>query len=247
MRHKWAERMWTEVSAELTHAYSPLDVRVANAVRRLWSLDENERLRSWAPGMVGPAAGAGLDGDLQRLLEAVAKAGSWSVWMGVFDRGWMELLQAGGMSYVRARRLTKRLCNVIRESRSEIARARNERQRQERQRSREAQELELNEAVRQLHARDVEATVTLERLLEGTRREREGYKRRRVRVEEEAERERVRQAVERERVAQRRKRRQLGRKRERLVKNKRLKVGVQTDVRQALAGEVRAAGAARAR
>ena len=33
-----------------------------------------------------------------RLLETVAKAGSWSVWMGVFDRGWMELLQAGGMS-----------------------------------------------------------------------------------------------------------------------------------------------------
>ena len=244
MRHKWAERMWTEVSAELTHAYSPLDARVANAVRRLWSLDESERLQSWAPGTVGPAAGAGLDGDLQRLLEDVAKAGSWSVWMGVFDRGWMELLQAGGMSYVRARRLTKRLCNVIRESRSEIARARNERQRQERQRSREAQELELNEAVRQLHARDEEATVTLERLLEGTRREREGYKRRRVRVEEEAERERVRQAVERERVAQRRKRRQLGRKRERLVKNKRLKVGVQTDVRQALAGEVRAADVA---
>ena len=44
-------------------------------------------------------------------------------------RAGMELLQAGGMSYVRARRLTKRLCNVIRESRSEIARARNERAR----------------------------------------------------------------------------------------------------------------------
>ena len=47
--------------------------------------------------------------------------------------------------------------------------------------------------------------------------------------------------VERERVALRRKRRQLGRKRERLVRSKRLKVGVQTDVRRALAGEVRAA------
>ena len=39
----------------------------------------------------------------------------------------------------------------------------------------------------------------------------------------------------------RRKRRQLGRKRERMVQRKRLKVGVQTDVRQALAGEGRAA------
>ena len=52
--------MWTEVSAELTRAHSPLDVRVANAVRRLWSMDESERLQAWAPGTVGPAAGAGL-------------------------------------------------------------------------------------------------------------------------------------------------------------------------------------------
>ena len=65
---------------------------------------------------------------MQRLLEAVAKAGSWSVWMGVFDRGWMDLLQAGGMSYVRARRLTKRLCRVIGDCRAEIARVRNQRQ-----------------------------------------------------------------------------------------------------------------------
>ena len=87
---------------------------MANAVRRLWSLDSSERLRACAPGTVGPAAGVALDREMQRLLETVAKAGSWSVWMGVFDRGWMELLQAGGMSYVRARRLTRRLCNVIR-------------------------------------------------------------------------------------------------------------------------------------
>ena len=106
MRRKWSERMWAELSAELTQEHSPLDVRVANAVRRLWSLDASERLRAWAPGTVGPAAGVALDGEMQRLLETVAKAGSWSVWMGVFDRGWMELLQAGGMSYVRARRLT---------------------------------------------------------------------------------------------------------------------------------------------
>ena len=131
----------------------------------------------------------------------------------------------------RARRLTKRLCRVIRESRSEIARARNERQQRERQRSREVKERELNEAVTELHARDDGATVTLERLLESPWRVREGYRRRRERVEEEVEKERRRQAVERERLEVRRKRRKLGRKRERLVKRKRLKVGVQVDVR----------------
>ena len=83
--------MWAEVSAELAHEHSPLDVRVANAVRRLWSLDEEQRLRERAPGTAGPVMNAGLDGELQRLLEEVARAGSWSVWMGVFDRGWMQL------------------------------------------------------------------------------------------------------------------------------------------------------------
>ena len=39
-------------------------------------------------------------GKLQQLLEAVARAGSWAVWMGVFDRGWLGLLQEGGMSCV---------------------------------------------------------------------------------------------------------------------------------------------------
>ena len=67
LRRKWSERMWAELSAELTQEHSPLDVRVANAVRRLWSLDSSERLRAWAPGTVGPAAGVALDGEMQRL------------------------------------------------------------------------------------------------------------------------------------------------------------------------------------
>ena len=45
-----------------------------------------------------------------------------------------------------------------------------------------------------------------------------------------------------ERLELRRKRRRLGRKRVRLVQSGRLRVGVQADVRRAIAGEVRAAG-----
>ena len=55
---------------------------------------------------------------------------------------------------------------VIADCRAEIARARNQRQRQERQRRKEAAEQELNEAIEQLHGRELEPTVTLERLLE---------------------------------------------------------------------------------
>ena len=65
-----------------------------------------------------------LEGEMRELLESVAGAGSWAVWMGVFDRGWMRLLEAGGMSYQRARRLTKRLCRVIQECRAAVAKRR---------------------------------------------------------------------------------------------------------------------------
>ena len=60
-------------------------------------------------------------------------------------------------------------------------------------------------------------------------------------MEEEAVKERRRQELERERLAQRRKRRRLERKRQRLVRSKRLRTGVQPDVRRALEGELRAA------
>jgi hypothetical protein len=39
-----------------------------------------------------------MDSALKKLLEGVAQAGSWALlWMGVFTRGWMELLVAGGI------------------------------------------------------------------------------------------------------------------------------------------------------
>jgi hypothetical protein len=43
---------------------------------------------------------------MRELLEGVAAAGSWAVWMGVFSRSRMELLTAGGLSYKRARIVT---------------------------------------------------------------------------------------------------------------------------------------------
>ena len=243
LRKRWAERMWAEVSAELVHAHSPLDVRVANAVRRLWSLDEEQRLREWAPGMAGPVANAGLDGELQRLLDEVARAGSWSVWMGVFDRGWLQLLQKGGMSYTRARRLTKRLCAVICEFRADIARVRNERQRQVRGEQRARREQELDAAVVELHGRDAAPTMTLEQLREQPWRVRDRYKRRREHEEREAELERERQQLEAERVRVRRARQARERKRRRLADTGRIRLatGDGADLRAMWRGEVRAA------
>jgi hypothetical protein len=57
-----------------------------------------------APGSIGPVGGClNEDAEMRELLEGVAAAGSWAVWMGVFSRSWMQLLTAGGLSYKRAR------------------------------------------------------------------------------------------------------------------------------------------------
>ena len=48
-------------------------------------------------------------------------------WMGVFSSSWMKLLQHGGLSYKRARALTGKLCEVISQCRSEVAKARHAR------------------------------------------------------------------------------------------------------------------------
>jgi hypothetical protein len=61
-----------------------------------------------------------IDSHLKGLIDKVTQAGSWAVWMGVFSRGWMEMLIAGGMSYHSARRLTGKTSKVITECRSEI-------------------------------------------------------------------------------------------------------------------------------
>jgi hypothetical protein len=42
------------------------------------------------------AADNSVDSHLKGLIEKVAQAGSWAVWMGVYSRGWMEMLIAGG-------------------------------------------------------------------------------------------------------------------------------------------------------
>ena len=215
VRVKWAERMWAEVQKEVMRPKQALDVRVASAVRRLWSMDEDGvHLREWAVGSAEAVAGHELDGQMAKMLEAIAKAGSWAAWMGVFQPEWMQLLKAGGMGHSRARKLTTRLANVIGECRSALAKVRNERARAVRDAGREQRERELEERVRELHARDPEPAQTLDQLLESARAVKEGYRRRRERMEREVELQAQREAEERLRVRQRRKRRRTVRARE---------------------------------
>jgi hypothetical protein len=74
---------------------------VANAVRRLWKVDADGRIPAWAPGTTGPL-GTCLSGDdeLRQLMEGVAEAGSWAVWLGVFSKSGMKLIVAGGLSHL---------------------------------------------------------------------------------------------------------------------------------------------------
>jgi hypothetical protein len=70
--------------------------------------------------------------------------------MGVFTRGWMDLLVAGGMEYHRARSLTGKLSQVISESRSAIAKERNESARSKRVEKQKKEKEELRKEVKEL-------------------------------------------------------------------------------------------------
>jgi hypothetical protein len=76
-------------------------------------------LRScWAPGTTGPLGTClSEDVELRQLMEGVAGAGSWAVWMGVFSKSWMKLLVAGGLTFKRARIVTGKISAIITECR----------------------------------------------------------------------------------------------------------------------------------
>jgi hypothetical protein len=87
--------MWDVLQKEtaVQKGKTALRVDVANAVRRLWKVDADERIPAWAPGTTGPLGTClSEDNELRQLMEGVAEAGSWAVWMGVFSKSWMKLL-----------------------------------------------------------------------------------------------------------------------------------------------------------
>ena len=105
-----------------------LRVDVANAVRRLWKVDDGGRIPAWAPGTPGPLGTClSEDVELRQLMEGVAEAGSWAVWMGVFSKSWMKLLVAGGLTFKRARIVTGKISAIITECRCAVAKVRHER------------------------------------------------------------------------------------------------------------------------
>ena len=80
-------------SAEREDGASCVDVNAANAVRRLRKADEDGRGPAWAPGATGFLGNClSEDDELRQLIEEVANAGSWVVWMGIFSRSWMEMV-----------------------------------------------------------------------------------------------------------------------------------------------------------
>ena len=90
------------------------------------------------------------DAELSRLVRGVRDAGSWAMWMGVFNSSWMRLLQYGGMSYQRARTLTGKLCGVISQCRSEIATARRARSQKSRDEARAERAAQVDGDLRRL-------------------------------------------------------------------------------------------------
>ena len=155
IRTDWAKRMWTLVQKETKNSKAPLDLGVANALKRMWKVEEGGALKTWQPGIDGNiCVDNSVDSHLKGLIEKVAQAGSWAVWMGVYSRGWMEMLIAGGMSYHSARKLTGKLSKIITECRSDIAKERNERARSVQVEKKKEEREELIKVVKKLWEED---------------------------------------------------------------------------------------------
>jgi hypothetical protein len=92
-------------------------------------VDADGWIPAWAPGTTARPLGTCLseDDELRQLMEGVAEAGSWAVWMGVFSKSWMKLLVSGGLTYKRARIVTGKISAIITECRCAVAKVRHER------------------------------------------------------------------------------------------------------------------------
>jgi hypothetical protein len=79
---RWADRMWDVLQKEtaVQKGKTALHVDVANAVRRLWKVDDDGRVLAWASGTTGPLGTClSEDDELWQLMEGVSEAGSWAV------------------------------------------------------------------------------------------------------------------------------------------------------------------------
>jgi hypothetical protein len=119
--------------------------------QRLWKVDADGRIPAWAPGTTGPLGTClSEDVELRQLMEGVAEAGSWAVWMGVFSKSWMKLLVAGGLTFKRARIVTGEISAIITECRCAVAKVRHERAAMEGAEAAKRRQEQLEKEVREL-------------------------------------------------------------------------------------------------
>jgi hypothetical protein len=132
-----------------------LRVDVANAVRRLWKVDADGRIPAWAPGTTGPFGTClNEDDELRQLMDGVEEAGSWAVWMGVFSKSWMKLLVVGGLTFKRARIVTRKISAVVTECRCAVAKVRHQRAAKEGAEAAKRRQEQREKEVHKYHERD---------------------------------------------------------------------------------------------
>ena len=70
IRAKFVAKMWSALASAMRQPKQALDADLAQAIRRLWSMHDGERLRQWSPGMLGRGrrrSPRGCQGSAQRL------------------------------------------------------------------------------------------------------------------------------------------------------------------------------------
>jgi hypothetical protein len=90
---------------------------------KLWHLDDEEMVM-WGPGEAPMHFTNAFASESEKLLEGVARAGSWALWNGIFNKSWMVLLRTLGLNHDASMKLTRDVASVITKYRVQLHSAR---------------------------------------------------------------------------------------------------------------------------
>jgi hypothetical protein len=77
-------------------------------------------MASWSPGNAPAKFASHFATEEDRLIAKVAEGGSWALWMGVFNKAWLQLLKSYGMNHNACMKLTRDICRTITKYRIEL-------------------------------------------------------------------------------------------------------------------------------
>jgi hypothetical protein len=109
VREEWAEAIHATINDHMGHERFQVD---PTKFQSLWQTCGGE-MASWSPGNAPAKFASHFATEEDRLIAKVAEGGSWALWIGVFNKAWLQLLKSYGMNHNACMKLTRDICRTI--------------------------------------------------------------------------------------------------------------------------------------